>query len=204
MAVGLEVPRAIVPGKGERTRRRLLESAVRRFGTDGFRQTSVSEIARDAGVTPAAAYAYFEGKLALFEAAVDTDASGLIDDARARVPAEVSVRDRFGFLLSALVERLGDYPLARRVLGGSEPEVVGRLLDLPSLRALVTDLTASLAAGQKAGEVRRDVDPAVLAEGLEAIVLALLMAQLQAGVDPGSHRAQSVFTVLDTALKPPV
>jgi AcrR family transcriptional regulator len=204
MAVGVEVPGAVVPGKGERTRRRLLETAVRRFGADGFRQTSVSEIARDAGVTPAAAYAYFEGKLALFEAAVDTDASALIDAARARVPAEISARERFAFLLSALVERLGDHPLASRVLAGREPEVVGRLLDLPSLRALASDTTSLMAAAQEAGEVRPDVDPAVLAEGLQAIVLALLMAQLQAGVDPGSHRAQAVFAVLDTALKPPV
>ena len=48
--------------KGDRTRRRLLEIAVRRFAADGFRRTSVSGIARDAGISPASAYAYFPSK----------------------------------------------------------------------------------------------------------------------------------------------
>ena len=66
------------PGtKGDRTRRRLLDLAVRRFAADGYRRTSVSDIARDADLTPAAVYAYFAGKEALFQAAVDADASAL-------------------------------------------------------------------------------------------------------------------------------
>src|ERR671910_1608635 len=75
-------PLTVAPGKGERTRQRLLEIAVRRFAADGFRRTSVSDIAREAGLTPAAAYAYFAGKDGLFQAAVDADASALIEAAR--------------------------------------------------------------------------------------------------------------------------
>ena len=41
--------------KGDRTRRLLLEIAVRRFALDGFRRTSVSDIAREAQLSPAAA-----------------------------------------------------------------------------------------------------------------------------------------------------
>ncbi len=67
--------------KGARTRAALLEHAVRRFARDGFRGTSVAEVSRDAGLTPAAAYAYFESKEALFEAAVDLDAAGLVAEA---------------------------------------------------------------------------------------------------------------------------
>ncbi|MBK9972033.1 MAG: helix-turn-helix transcriptional regulator [Acidimicrobiaceae bacterium] len=48
--------------KGERTRERLLRAAVDRFGSTGFRATSVSQLSRDAGLTPAAAYAYFDDK----------------------------------------------------------------------------------------------------------------------------------------------
>jgi len=39
------------PSKGDRTRQRLLEIAVKRFAADGYRRTSVSDIARDAGLT---------------------------------------------------------------------------------------------------------------------------------------------------------
>ncbi len=59
------------PSKGDRTRQRLLEIAVQRFAADGYRRTSVSDIARDAGLTPAATYAYFRNKEALFQAAAE-------------------------------------------------------------------------------------------------------------------------------------
>ena len=92
-------------------------------------------------------------------------------------------------LVASLVEHLDEHPLARRVLAGNEPEVVGRLLDIPSLKALVAENAEELAAAQAMGEVRADIDAGLLAEGLESIVLALLMAYLQAGVEPDSRRA---------------
>jgi AcrR family transcriptional regulator len=195
---------AVAAGKGERTRARLLEIAIRRFAAEGYRRTSVSDIAREAGLTPAATYAYFAGKEALFKAAVDADAAALIDAARAAQP-DAPIRERFGGVIATLTERLdrNEHPLARRVLAGQEPDVVGRLLDLPSLKALVADNAEQIAAAQEKGEVRRDVDAALLSEGLESIVLALLMAHLQAGVAPDSSRAIAAFTLLDAALKPP-
>jgi AcrR family transcriptional regulator len=193
----------ILVGKGERTRARLLEIAVRRFAAEGYRRTSVSDVARDASLTPAAAYAYFSGKEALFEAAVDYDAAALIDEARDAIPADTSVRERLLVLVAKLIERLDAHPLARRVLAGGEPEVIRRLLDLPSLRALVVDTTELLHGAQERGEVRRDIDPTMVSWGLETIVLTLLMGHLQAGVDPGSDRALGALTVLDAALRPP-
>src|SRR3954469_17592337 len=64
--------------KGEQTREAILRAAIVRFGRDGYRATSVADIARDAGVSGTAAYAYFPNKEALFLAAVDEDAASLI------------------------------------------------------------------------------------------------------------------------------
>jgi AcrR family transcriptional regulator len=198
---GTLAPAVVAPGKGERTRGRLLEIAVRRFAADGYRRTSVSDIAREAGLTPAAAYAYFAGKDALFKAAVDADAAALIEEAGAGLDGPV--RQRFALRVGELVARLDAHPLARRVLAGREPEVVGRLLDLPSLKALTATFAEDLEAAQEAGEVRRDVDPGVVATGMEAIILSLLMGIVQAGVALDSERAAGVAVVLDAALRPP-
>jgi AcrR family transcriptional regulator len=192
----------LVPGKGDRTRRRLLEIAVRRFAAEGFRRTSVSQIAREAGLTPAAVYAYFSGKEGLFEAAVDADAEALIDQASAAAADESSLRDGLLVFLAYLRERVHEHPLARRVLSGLEPEVIGRLLELPSLRAVTELVTAGLANGQEAGEVRADVDPRQMAVGLQTVVLSLLMGQLQTGADDPA-RTDGVIAVLDAALTPP-
>ena len=52
------------------TKARLLEAARRRFSEQGYDNTSVTESARDAGVTHAMINAYFEGKAGLLYALV--------------------------------------------------------------------------------------------------------------------------------------
>jgi AcrR family transcriptional regulator len=201
------VPDVVEPSKGERTRRRLLELAVTRFAADGYRRTSVSAVAREAGLTPAAAYAYFPSKEALFAAAVDVDADALIHEALERVAGGSPVRERLVLVLAELRAALDRHPLARRVLAGREPEVTGRLLGLPALTALRETVAADLDAGRDAGTVRDDLDSPAVALGLQTIALALLMAQLQveAVADPDEQEARiaAVLAVLDAALRPP-
>ena len=188
--------------KGDRTRRLLLEIAVRRFALDGYRRTSVSDIAREAHLSPAAVYAYFDNKEALFEAAVDLDAGALIDRVRAAIQG-TPVRDREAVTLAELADRVTEHPLAARVLSGLEPEVIDRVLDLPSLRAFNAQTAIDIAEAQAAGEVRTDVDPALMADGFEAIVLTLLMGFLQARVSTDSRLAVGALAVLEAALRPP-
>jgi len=188
--------------KGDRTRNLLLEIAVRRFALDGFRRTSVSDIAREAQLSPAAVYAYFTNKEALFEAAVDQDAGALIDRARAAI-RDTPVRDREAVILAELADHVAEYPLAARVLSGQEPDVIDRVLDLPSLQEFNAQIAADIAAAQAAGEVRTDVDPEIMANGFEAIVLTLLMGFLQARVSTDSRQAIGALSVLSAALRPP-
>jgi AcrR family transcriptional regulator len=196
------IPTQTVITKGDRTRSLLLEIAVRRFARDGYRRTSVSDIAREARLSPAAVYAYFAGKEALFEAAVDLDASALIDRARTAIRS-VPVRAREAIILAELADHITEHPLAERVLSGHEPEVIDRVLDLPSLREFNVQIAADITEAQASGEVRSDVDPTTMADGFEAIILTLLMGFLQARVSAESRLAIGALTVLDAALRPP-
>lgn len=198
MAIPTETPTT----KGDRTRQRLLDLAVQRFAADGFRRTSVSDIARDADLTPAAVYAYFDNKDALFKAAVDADSSALIDGSRQAVDG-LPMREGVGTMVSVLLERVAEHPLAARVLSGQEPDVIDRLLDLPSQQRLTDEVAAGIELAQAAGTIRSDIDARLLAEGLESIVLSLLMSTLQAGVPSSSRRATAARAVLDAALRPP-
>jgi AcrR family transcriptional regulator len=45
--------------KGAQTQRAILDAAIARFGRDGYRATSVADIARDAGVGGTVPYTYF-------------------------------------------------------------------------------------------------------------------------------------------------
>jgi AcrR family transcriptional regulator len=191
---------AVPVTKGERTRSRLLATAVRRFATDGYRHTSVSDIAREAGLSPAAVYAYFPNKEALFQAAVNEDAAALIEQARPPLDGQ-GLGDRWLDMPARLFALLPEYPLARRVLAAQEPEVFPQLLELPALADLRAQLAAEIAAAQHTGEARGDVDAAALAMGLETIVLALLTLGIH--LSPDAARARGVREVLDAVTRAP-
>lgn len=188
--------------KGERTRSSLLAAAVRRFAADGRRAVALADVARDVGVSPAAVYSYFPGKEALFEAAVDSDAAGLVEVALDFVTAGHLSGD-LAELLQVLLDALPEHPLASRVLAGLEPDSTGRLMEIPALSGLRQALTSLLAVEQARGAVRDDIDSAMVADGLQTVVLALLMGALQTPEMDHDHRAAGVMALLDAALHVP-
>jgi AcrR family transcriptional regulator len=193
---------AQVETKGERTRRALLAAAIERFAREGYRATAVADVARDAGLSPTAAYAYFPSKEALFIAAVDEDAAGEIGEGVGAV-LDGQFSGDWSRLVATLLEALDRHPLARRVLAGREPEFTDRLLGIGALEQLRLALGDLLAAEQVGGWVRADVDPHEVATGLVTIVMSLLIAALQTGADPVGPVGAGVMAVLDAALRPP-
>jgi len=189
-------------GKGAQTRRTILEAAIARFGRDGFRATSVAEIARDAKVSGTAAYAYFESKEALFLAAVDEDAAAVIREGVSGALGDPSVPDWRQLLIVALLGSLERHPLARRLLAGREPEVTDRVLETPALADLRRAVAERLASEQAHGSVRADIDPVRVANGIVAIMLSLLMSVVQFGSAAADRYAVDVGVVLDAALAP--
>jgi AcrR family transcriptional regulator len=189
--------------KGERTRKALLDAAIARFGRDGYRGTSVAEIARDARLSGTAAYVYFPNKEALFVAAVDEDAAAVIEEGLASLTGDINLdrwRQTLIFTLLSAVER---HPLARRVLTGLEPEFTVRLIAIPALEQLRKECDERIRAQQLAGQVRADIDARQIANGLVTIVLSLLMSLLQTGTDPATLLGADVAAVVEAALSPP-
>jgi AcrR family transcriptional regulator len=189
--------------KGERTRQALLDAAIARFGRDGYRGTSVAEIARDARLSGTAAYVYFPNKEALFVAAVDEDAAAVVDVGLASLTDAIDLGHWQETLIFTLLAALDRHPLARRVLTGLEPEFTVRLITIPALEQLRKECGERIAAQQLAGQVRADIDPRQVANGLVTIVLSLLMSLLQTGTDPATLLGADVAAVVEAALRPP-
>ncbi len=187
--------------KGEQTRRDVLDAAIVRFGRDGYRATSVADIARDAAVGGTVPYAYFPNKEALFLAAVDDDAAAVIHEALSGVFERPGIPDWRETLLATLVSAVDQHPLARRLLAGLEPEVTGRVLEIPALAELRKVCAERLAAEQLTGLVRPDIDPAVMASGVVALLMSLLMSVVQLGIDAASPYADDVAAVFEAALE---
>jgi AcrR family transcriptional regulator len=185
--------------KGAQTRAAILTAAIDRFGRDGYRATSVADIARDAGVGGTVAYAYFPNKEALFLAAVDEDAAGVINEGLSTVLTEQAGlwRDTLVFTLVGAVDR---HPLARRLLAGLEPEVTARVLEIPALNELRKVCAERLRSEQAAGTVRPDIDAAAVSNGIVALVLSMLMSVVQLGPMATIGYSSDVSSVFEAAL----
>lgn len=182
-----------VTAKGVRRRATLLAEAVARFAAEGFSGTSVSDIARAAGITPAATYAYFPSKEALYEAAVQADIDGLLD-----IASTASQEERPGLgLFVRLLAELPDHPLAERILREGSVEEVRLIIDSPVVRTLREQTEAFLRHRQERGRIPATHAPDVLATGVETLVFALLAMRLRAG-DPTPERIAGIVAVFDS------
>jgi len=189
------------PTKGERTRLRLLDAAISAFGSQGYRAASVTAIARTAGVTQAAVYAYFENKDHLFRCAIDADTAALIDEALRGV-TDVPVRQLGPAFLLLALDALDRHPLTRRVLAGHEVDAVRHVREMSSL-GLITDYVRDrIVEGQRTGEVRDDADPSVMADGIEALVIALLMSAVHSTETAVDRYLVGVVEAFDAMLRP--
>jgi hypothetical protein len=106
-------------------------------------------------------------------------------------------------LIFTLVAAVEDHPLAKRLLAGLEPEVTERVLEIPALAELRKAVAERLRSEQAAGAVRTDIDAAVVANGIVAIILSLLMSVVQLGSSTAATYAADVSAVFAAAIEPP-
>ncbi len=153
--------------KGEDRKQRILAVAQRLLTRNGWRSTTLAQIAGEAGVTPAGLLHHFASKEQLLHAVLD--ARDLDDDSHADRSGDLLVQiaqvaDRFnrapelvGTFTVLLVENiLPDAPLHDRMLARHSDAV-----------SIVADL---IRGGQADGRYRTDIDPAVKAVEILAFV----------------------------------
>ena len=98
--------------KGERTRQRILTSALHLFGTQGYEETTMRDIAAEAGYSPGLTYRYFTGKEELVMMLYQQLAEELDSYARNLPPA--SLAERFYATITRLLELMAPH---REALG---------------------------------------------------------------------------------------
>lgn len=187
-------------GKGELTRRAILDAAIERFGREGYRASSVADITRDAGVGGTVAYAYFSNKESLFLAALDEDAAAVIHEGLSEFMEDPDPHSWRQTLIASLVDALDRHPLARRVLSGLEPAATDRVIEIPAMLELRKAIVERLRADQLAGTIRSDIDPVAIGNGAVTIIVSLLMSVLQFGRSGVDVYGPDVFAVFEAAL----
>ncbi|OHV06397.1 TetR/AcrR family transcriptional regulator [Mycobacterium talmoniae] len=160
-------PYATLLAKGEDRKQRILDAAQRLLTRNGWRATSLAQIAGEAGVTPAGLLHHFESKEQLLHAVLDardadddahSDRSGDLIEQIARVADRMYRSPELaGTFAVLLVENiLPDAPLHDRLL--------------TRYRAAVDIVADGIRRGQRDGRYRTDLDPAVKAAEIIAFV----------------------------------
>jgi AcrR family transcriptional regulator len=165
------------------TEARLLAAARRLFAERGFDGTSVTEIAREAGVTHALINAYFNGKAGLLYAIVMESNGEQIGRSETAEAAEGDTLDR----LTRLVEiwaagDLADPRLASVMLAYSwQWPPATEAQNRAQLDEAFAPAHRIVARGLADGELRPEIDVAELVEVIHAIYVASLRPAIFAG-----------------------
>jgi AcrR family transcriptional regulator len=148
----------------------LLEVAVGEFLARGYDATSMEDLSRAAGITKSSFYHHFSGKEALLRAALERALDGLfavLDEEAARVGTPLQrLRHIVRGQVAVLVAELPYVTVLLRVRGNTESErwALGRRREFDArVAALVREAV-------EAGELRKEVEPALAARLLSGLV----------------------------------
>jgi AcrR family transcriptional regulator len=179
--VSVAAPQALTPrsDRAERTRQRILDAAAQCFAASGFSRTTVEQIATGAGVSKALVYHHFRAKEAIFEELLERTLTewarvGRIDE---HLTAGGTVVDALAGMVRASLAYARSNPLVRS-LYQFDPLVVSFVGSSAAVRKHSDEgrarLVDAIRRGVDAGELRRDLDPARVADVARMLIMAMI------------------------------
>ena len=197
------------PGGGKRReqaslrREELLRAALALFSERGFRDTSVRDITRAAGVTEAVLYHYFANKVDLWTAVLATYSpfsrvAEVLADAAA-LSVEEALRG-LGHELLRLLRARQHLVLALVSEAPGEPEVAAVLQRF--VQGVAADLSAFLAERQRRGEIAPGLDVGVAARAFQgALLTRFLTTSLVPRPDDAAEDREMVDALVATLVR---
>lgn len=184
--------------RGEERRAAILDAAQRCFRRYGFHSASIASICKEAGISPGHLYHFFPSKEAIVEAIVEGDRERMKtavaeiaaqpDLIQALIHAMESIDSEFGF---AFDNALSAEIIAEAARNPRVAEILGRFdVDARS------EIQRLLLVGQRAGQVRDDLDVEAMAGVILVIVDGLGARAIS---DPNGSR-QALYPLLGAML----
>lgn len=160
-------PYAALLAKGEDRRQLILAVAQRMLTRNGWRSTTLGQIAREAGVSPAGLLHHFQSKEQLLNALLD--ARDAYDLARWNPASDIIEQlDRVAERFRQAPELIGMFAVLRMENLDPQDPLHGRFL--ARHRFAIEMVAEGIRHGQEAGRYRTDLDPAVKAEEIVAFL----------------------------------
>jgi AcrR family transcriptional regulator len=158
------------------TRQLILQAARRLFAQNGMEESTIRDIAREAGVSPASVVVHFKSKTALLEEALNRDIESTLSELVASIPEDLELLDRLMHLAQGFF-RLYDHnrKLYRALIRCTIFEPAGETPSITNVsERYLRFLSGLVEQGQAGGIIRPDVDASVAAGAIFSLYLGAL------------------------------
>lgn len=162
--------------QSEEKQNRIIEAAILEFSDKGFENANTNRIAREANISVGSLFKYFENKTDLFLYIVNLAAAELESQINKVLSMEKGFFDTVEIILSLIHEySKTDKALVRLY---HEMTSIGQSSLIETVVSTLEKLAGSeykeiIKKSQKRGEIRADVDPAIVAFTLDNIFMSL-------------------------------
>ena len=133
------MPRAFTEIERRQVRRQLLDAAAREVATVGYRRTTVAGLARAAGISKGAFYAFFDSKEALFAVLLEETEATLRSALRDVAGRSGSSEEVLGGVLELMRSAVAEHPLLRVLADPEDSAAFFRHLPPGALQAARED-----------------------------------------------------------------
>ncbi|WP_276514554.1 TetR/AcrR family transcriptional regulator [Nocardia huaxiensis] len=186
-----------------------MEAAYEVFTAKGYASATISDVAAKAGIGQGTVYRYFGSKREIVDHVIDFGIEKIIDAVDlSTLAGDTDSAEALVDALRAIVGRLYDLvdrePQVLRLLlveaGAIDAELAERLIGLEGFAASV--LAAELARGVRAGWIRPELDPEVIAHTILTLVWPWILRELHGGGSPQAreHSTEGVLRILEKVL----
>lgn len=188
--------------QAEATRQQILDSALKLFDEQGYIQTSLSMIARDADVTRGAIYWHFQNKEEILQALAEAQFSGLM----AQNAVAIAAPDTWKILIAnftTFFRDLGNHPAYLRFFRiihqqSHQDDALAQLREHYNAQ-WQQQCREAVARGKANGELAPDADPEYLFFHISAVFCGLIELYLDDPQRP-EYPAYSERTIRNTIL----
>lgn len=187
-----------MPAAGQR---KILNSAFKLFSERGLDGVSIRDIAADAGLTNPALYRHFPSKEALGLALYRKSYDAVLERIEGKVEASMSGLEKLDAYIEACVDLHRVKPSPLLYLDELQNTFWPKLREEYADRTLSAFILRCIGEGQKAGEIRDDVDAAMLAT-VPVGILSQWAVMARHGLAPWSTAATALKQLNRDALSP--
>lgn len=178
----------------------ILDAAERLFAERGFRATTIQELGKASGLSPALIYYYYHDKAGLYRAVISRIVHTLAERGLARLGASTDPADGVRAIVEVQAGYMLEHPHLARLMARelvNEGGATARSAMRDSLAHLFARLRDLIALGQRTGRFRPDLDPAYAAVStiaqvawfaVASPVVGPLLAPASAGVTGSAKR----------------